>query len=544
MFLQGDNATCGEALCAALLFPESKAKLLGYVGKRLKSAPSILKKLYTAMRAVYRSVEWGQYSLVGFTITSEQLFSSLLFASWLKRDFPHIKVLFGGHSAAGEVGVSVLQLFPYVDLCIDGEGEESFTSLLAHLGRNSTGFEKDIPGLIYRDSGNINANPRKRLESLKRLPDPDYDHYFSVLDNDPDIADLEMLTFLPIEASRGCPFRCAFCANYNFWRGYRNRPAKEVADSVKRLCKRYRVNVVRFLAELLPDEDIVEIFPLLASHGIDYKFFCEVRADVKKSSLKLMKSAGVSQVQIGLEAMSTPLLRKMEKGTTAIQNIAAMKYCEELGLNLVSNIMIGFPTESQRNVDESIKTMKYATAFKPPANFVRFQLRTDSRTFLDPKKYGISPIESAFGFCHHLPSRVKKGIRLHYKKFRTRNGPCNYRAFRSHIQKWNISYDESRREGKPLLCYYDFHDYLRIEDFRSGTASITIDGWTRDLYVFCDTIRSYDEIRKRFRHVPKRELKDALKRLLSLKLMYSEDGGWLSLAFRASPENRRHMPAI
>jgi hypothetical protein len=41
-----------------------------------------------------------------------------------------------------------------------------------------------------------------------------------------------------------------------------------------------------------------------------------------------------------------------------------------------------------------------------------------------------------------------------------------------------------------------------------------------------------------------KELRKVLRQLFKLKLMYTEDDDWLSLAIRASPENRRHMPFL
>ena len=45
-----------------------------------------------------------------------------------------------------------------------------------------------------------------------------------------------------------------------------------------------------------------------------------------------MRSAGMTEVQVGIESLSSKLLKKMSKGTTAIQNLEIMKNCEALGL--------------------------------------------------------------------------------------------------------------------------------------------------------------------------------------------------------------------
>ncbi len=90
---------------------------------------------------------------------------------------------------------------------------------------------------------------------------------------------------------------------------------------------------------VLPKESTAEILRGLADLNRDLSIFAEIRATTPLSELKLMRTAGMHRVQIGIEALSTRLLRKLHKGTTAIQNLEIMKHCEALGIANLSNLI-------------------------------------------------------------------------------------------------------------------------------------------------------------------------------------------------------------
>jgi len=62
----------------------------------------------------------------------------------------------------------------------------------------------------------------------------------------------------------------------------------------------------------------------------DLRLFSELRATTSWAELKVMGKAGMQEVQIGIEALSTPLLKKLHKGTSAIQNLEIMMVDKKL----------------------------------------------------------------------------------------------------------------------------------------------------------------------------------------------------------------------
>jgi ribosomal peptide maturation radical SAM protein 1 len=539
-----NNHYSGEILCASILFPENRKKILAAVRGQIPSPDSLAARIHRALRKSYRGIGWHKYGLVGFSINHDQLFSSLVMAGWIKDSHPDIKIVFGGRSVSGKLGQSVLESFPQVDWCIDGEGEIALVSLLREMQEGKGVAEENVPGLMYRRDCRVLCNPQRQLPDLNSLPDPDFDHYFRQIETGATLSGREIQPYLPIEMSRGCSFNCAYCSERNFFKGLRHRPAGEISESLARLFKLYRIPSIFLIAQMVTPGHCRELFDEIASHDSDYKLFAEIRANLSKDDLVAMKKAGMTQVQIGIEALDSNLLRKMNKGTRLMDNLRILKHCEEIGIRHVSNLIVGFPTETQDDIDRSAKAVEFAIAYRPPAFFSEFKLREDSLVYRHPEKYDIREIDDAAVLGRHLPQTTRKGLRLWNKSYKSSRKRRNYGKLRHHYKRWKKTYEEAEAIGKPLLYYLDFHDVLRIEDLRGCVQSVLIDGWIRDIYLYCDETRSFDEIRSHFPRVPENELRRTLNRLFKLRLMYAEDNDWLSLAIRSSPANRRHMPFL
>jgi ribosomal peptide maturation radical SAM protein 1 len=480
---------------------------------------------------------------VGFTTNHAQLFSSLLIARWIKRDHPDALIVFGGKQVSGSIGESIVENFPQVDWCIDGEGEAALVELLRAIERGADEFEDKVPGLIHRLPTGTKRNSRRILKDLKGFEDPDYDHYFQVLENDKSLGETEIDPYLPLEASRGCAYRCAFCGDHGYWGPYRMRPAEETASSIKRMCTRYRVASVRLSDPMITPKCCDELFPILESHDRDYKIFCEVHAGLSKDRLSLMKRAGVSQVQIGIEALNTALLAKMNKGTRLIDNLEIMKFCEELGIKQNSHLIIGFPNEVQGEIDNSVRAIDMAYGYSP-LRVVEFRLYSDSPVYNSPRKYGITSIDDVGRIGKRLPHGIASRLDLPYKSFRTKRKKRTYAALKKRISAWEDSYEKASSTGWPALCYFDCEGFLKIEDRRMDDRSVTLDGLARRIYLLCSSVKDMGEILDRFSGDDSTHIESILRELLRLGVMFNEGDSWLALAVRSDATSRNCMPFL
>jgi len=529
-----EKAPLGELFFAALLFPERKELILNYLKRYLGNSKSYLDRLSKVVRNVFESNDWGKYDLVGFTLNINQLFASLLFAKWIKGDLFNTKILFGGPLVAGKLGTSILECFPQVDWCIDGEGEIAFTELLKCLSSGIKNIESHVPGLSYRCGNYVHTNPRQQLLNLDAIPLPDFVHYFSLLENHFLLKNEEVMARMPIESSRGCPYQCAFCKVHIYWDGYRKYSIEKVAANLKQLSNKYCTNCFQFVDSKIPHNYGYELSSLIEQQGRDYNIFYEVRAGISKSELEAMRRSGVCKVQVGIEALSTNLLRKMNKGTRIIDNLQIMKYCEEVGIENVSNLILGFPAESQQDIDESARNIEYAVAYRPPAFLVEFRLDQDIPVYCNPHKYGISKIQNSKVFNHLLPKKIAAKLSMVVKEYKSNRKPSDYRKLKFIYERWKHIYENGCLSGDVLLGYYDCIKYLRIVDYRSVAKVIILEGKARDLYLFCDSIKRWDDIIIRFSDRNDEDIRRILNKLVKLKIMFREGNDYLSLAVHAN----------
>ncbi len=68
---------------------------------------------------------------------------------------------------------------------------------------------------------------------------------------------------------------------------------------------------------ILPHEYFKTLLPELKRRQLGVTLFYEIKANLKREQVELLRDAGVAALQPGIESLSTPVLRLMRKGTTA-----------------------------------------------------------------------------------------------------------------------------------------------------------------------------------------------------------------------------------
>ena len=286
---------------------------------------------------------------------------------------------------------------------------------------------------------------------------------------------------------------------------------------------------------LLPLKESKKIFEQLCETKKDYRFFGEIRADTPRHTLLTMKKAGVTEVQIGIEALSSRLLNRMNKGTTAIQNIEAMKNCEELGLINASNLILQFPGSDVDDVEETLHNLDFALAFRP-MRAVTFWLGLGSPVWIDPGRFGIQSVFNHPNWAQLLADERYEKINFmiqSYRGDRIRQRKL-WRTVADKIEEWNDIYAWLHRKpgSAPILSYRDGRDFLTIRQRRYRLETIThrVAGPSREIYLFCRRTRSLERILKRFPRITKQQMRSFLDMMVGKKLMFEENRKYLSLA--------------
>lgn len=218
------------------------------------------------------------------------------------------------------------------DIAVMGECEEL-------LLRIASGERDGVPGLCYRLGREIRVIGGPVATRFVDLPPLDWDKEV-IAKHDHHHHRFEAPPLGPgaeIEASRGCPYSCTFCAKENFRNHYRKRPPEAVLGEADRLQQR-GVEYVYFIDEIfLPNAPLLEG---LVGRGL--KFGVQTRIDLwKPHMLALLGEAGCVSAECGVESLTVEgraALDKRCKMTTdalAARLIEAKRHIPFVQANLI-----------------------------------------------------------------------------------------------------------------------------------------------------------------------------------------------------------------
>src|SRR5690606_303047 len=120
-------------------------------------------------------------------------------------------------------------------------------------------------------------------------------------------------------------------------------------------------------------------------------FFAEIRSITDPEKLGFYRKAGLSTVQVGIEALSTSILTRMSKGTTTIDNIAVMKMCSASSIKMEGNLITDFPGTTEEEIAETLKNLDFVLPFLP-LQAAAFFLGFGSPMYICAKDFSIRKI--------------------------------------------------------------------------------------------------------------------------------------------------------
>lgn len=155
-----------------------------------------------------------------------------------------------------------------------------------------------------------------------------------------------------------------------------------------------------FFKTLLPQmEPLTQAYPEL-------KIFYEQKANLSLEQVLSLQKAGITHIQPGIEALSTSLLRRMDKGVTASQNVALLRYATATNITLDWNMLWGFPNDDLEEYKETLALMPLLHHLRPPAAFFHLSLDRFSPHFENANKYNITNIRPWKAYSQVLPDGV------------------------------------------------------------------------------------------------------------------------------------------
>ncbi len=264
------------------------------------------------------------------------------------------------------------------DFVVLGEGEITLRELILALESGVTDFAA-IPGVAYsiadcvlqitdypeprgksairNPQSVIRTSPRPVLHDLDSLPDPAWD-----------LVDIEAYRdiwmrhhgyfSLNLATTRGCPYKCNWCAKPIYGNRYNTRSPERVAAEIEMLIERYGAR------HFWMSDDIFGLKPrwvqtfrdLVQAKGLKFSYKIQSRVDLllKEDNIDALVASGLRQVWVGAESGSQKILDAMDKGTTVQEIRDATHLLKQKGVEVCFFLQFGYLDETREDIEQTI----------------------------------------------------------------------------------------------------------------------------------------------------------------------------------------------
>lgn len=353
----------------------------------------------------------------------------------LRERLPGALILAGGEHITAVPEFSMHDAGPgVIDACVLGEGEETLSTVVSHVGRGSDW--RGEPGLcVWDEQGHAHrTGSRGRIRTIDALPEPAWD-----------LIPMESYLRLgrgfgvrrgrsiPVLATRGCPFQCTFCSSPQMWTTrWSARDPDLLLAEMERAMDRYDVRNFDFydLTAVVRKDWIVTFARKLAARrwNITWQIPAGTRSEaLDEEVVNLLAASGCRNVAYAPESGSPAVLARVKKKVNLGRMKDSMRAAVRAGLRVKCNLIMGFPDET---VAEALETLRLChelaalgiddvnvTPFCPyPGSALFDQLRASGRIRALNDRYfhglaSYSDLMRAESYSEHLPNWALGALR-------------------------------------------------------------------------------------------------------------------------------------
>lgn len=322
---------------------------LGYVAQSLQQAgveyDVFDMNVGHGKKDLYRRIDSFRPDLVGMGMITRDYRGFYAILEEIKRQHNGLKIVVGGPHVT-IFREKALQECRAVDYGVVREGEKAIVELCD--GGTSEG---EIEGLLYRVNGDICYSGDRDFEAgLDVIPWPRYerfelDRYFDEIS---------------IHTSRGCPYRCIFCARHVLSPKYHARSAANVGEELeywyRKGYRKFNIEDDNFNMIQRRVYDICDEIDRRGLAGLTLRCSNGLRADKTDRDLLLrMRRAGFRYLAFGVDAGNDRMLKVVNKSETMEEIENAIRIACELGYSIKLFFVVGNPTEERKDVEDMVR---------------------------------------------------------------------------------------------------------------------------------------------------------------------------------------------
>ena len=244
---------------------------------------------------------------------------------------------------------------------IRGEGEFTLTETLnQYFGGNHD--LSAIDGLSFRkNEKTITNRPREVFKDLDEIPLPAWD-----------LVDVETYKqawlkkngyfSMNMSTTRGCPFKCNWCAKPIYGNRYNSRSAENVVEEIQLLKKNYNPDHIWFCDDIfgLKPGWVNRFSELVKENKINIRYKIQSRVDLllQENNIEDLAKSGCDTVWVGAESGSQKILDAMDKGIKVEQIKEATILLKKHGIKPAFFLQFGYPGETEEDIQKTIAMVK------------------------------------------------------------------------------------------------------------------------------------------------------------------------------------------
>ena len=242
-----------------------------------------------------------------------------------------------------------------------GEGEWSLLETVGELSNSGKADLSQVAGIAYLDAGRVRQTThRPLLRDLDRLPLPARDlvnlrPYQQAWQQAHGYFSSNMIS------SRGCPYRCNWCAKPIYGNSFALRSPKEVAYEMSVLKNQYGVEHIWFADDIfgLKARWVQALAEEVEERNAAVPFKMQSRVDlINPATAQALRRAGCVEVWMGVESGSQKILKAMDKGTHVEQVISARANLRREGIRACYFLQFGYPGETWDDIQQTVQLVR------------------------------------------------------------------------------------------------------------------------------------------------------------------------------------------
>ncbi len=293
-------------------------------------------------------------SYVAFSCFTWNLEYNKKLAVELKKRYPKVKIIFGGHSVPHDA--SFLEEYPYIDFLMHNEGEETTARFLKSM-KNGDSLET-VPNISFRNDGSFVTTEFVHPCDISNYPSPYTEGIFdNIIKGNPGVE-----FHATLETNRGCPYACTYC-EWCFTRNVRPFPI----DKIKAEIRWIAVNKIRYCYCADANFGILDRDVEIAQYVVEQKikhgypqvfkpcYAKESDETVFEAGYILNKNNADKGVTLAYQSLDKNTLKNIGRKNLTLEHFASLdaKY-NDAGIPTYTELILGLPGETYESFCKGI----------------------------------------------------------------------------------------------------------------------------------------------------------------------------------------------